>query len=161
MADYNLVSTEIYVSPQSMHQYAAEHMKVVMNSLVDNWDAIGRTWEDLKLGWIGDSADAADEFNARLKDIQERLFGVPAADGKSVETPGLLDRARSGVIVAAANYNAAEHSVTDLWDAFCAQMRQEGETTNGEPAPSQDTALDPIRADYTDNPYPWHEPEKD
>ncbi|MEU8167254.1 hypothetical protein AB0B97_12110 [Micromonospora sp. NPDC049004] len=161
LADYNLTSTEINVSPQTMHRYAAQHMKVVMTNLVEHWDAVGKTWESLKLGWIGDSAEAADEFNARLKDIQERLFGVPSADGQTVETPGLLDKVRSGVVVAAANYNNAEHSVTDMWDAFCAQMRQEAESTgDSAPPPSDDTTLDPIKADYSANPYPWHKPEQ-
>jgi hypothetical protein len=161
MADYNLAATEIDVAPQTMHRYAATYMKIVMTNIVDDWDTIGKTWENLKLSWIGDSAQAADDFNVRLKDIQQRLFGVPSADGKTVETPGLLDKVRSGVIIAAANYNSAEHSVTDMWDAFCAQMRQEAES-GGDTAPpaNVDTTLDPIKADYSDNPYPWHKPEK-
>ncbi|NGM15650.1 hypothetical protein O3597_04060 [Verrucosispora sp. WMMA2044] len=161
MPDYNLASTEIYVSPQTMHRYAAEHMKVIMTDLIGCWETIGQTWESIKIGWIGESADAADEFNTRLKDIQERLFGVPTADGEGVETPGLLDKVRSGVVVAAANYNNAEHSVTDMWDAFCAQMEQEPEASDGSPPPAnEDTTLDPIKADYSDNPYPWHKPEE-
>jgi hypothetical protein len=161
MADYNLAATEIDVAPQTMHTYAGTYMKTVMSSIAEDWETIGKTWEDLKLSWIGDSAEAADAFNVRLKGIQQRLFGVPSADGKTVETPGLLDQLRSGVVIAASNYNSAEHSVTDMWDAFCAQMRQEAESSgDSAPAANVDTTLDPIKADYSDNPYPWHKPEK-
>ncbi|MCI4061403.1 hypothetical protein MRQ36_01945 [Micromonospora sp. R77] len=159
-ANYNLASTEIDVSPSEM-QSAAETIKGIITSIAEHWETIGKTWTDLKLGWIGDSADAATQFNTRLTDIQERLFGVPSADGETVETPGLLDQLRGGVLVAAANYDSVELSVKDMWKAFSEQMAQEPEDSgDGAPPPSKDTTLDPIKADYVDNPYPWHKPEE-
>lgn len=159
-ANYNLASTEIHVSPSEMHS-AAETIKGVTTSIAEHWETIGKTWADLKLGWIGDSADAANQFNADLKGIQERLFGVPSADGKTVETLGLLDQLRGGVLVAAANYDNAELSIKDMWKAFGEQITQEPEDSgDGAPTPSKDTDLDPIKVDYVDNPYPWHKPEE-
>ena len=160
MADYNAASTTIAVSPQEMHSCAAVSLKRVMTDISDCWRAIGQTWDSIHIGWIGDSATAADEFNARLTDIQQRLFGVPNPDGKTVKTPGLLDKVRSGVVIASVNYNNAERSVSTMWNDFCILLNQEADKSDKKPSPYKDTTLAPITADFTDNPYTWHEPKK-
>ncbi|MFF5175364.1 hypothetical protein ACFY3U_22410 [Micromonospora sp. NPDC000089] len=158
--DYNSLSTNIDVSPHSMH-LAAKGIELISTTIAEHWGTIGKTWEDLKLGWIGDSSEAADAFNVRLTGIQERLFGVPSDDGETVDKLGLLDQLRAGVLHAASNYDNAEWSVIDVWESFCSQLSQAEESSGDEPpSPSVDTKLDPIKVDYDDNPYPWHKPEE-
>ncbi|MEU7919282.1 hypothetical protein ACGFIP_03345 [Micromonospora zamorensis] len=149
--NYDASAVRINVDMYYMHRSASVYMASLITSLQDDWREIGDTWDQLKIGWVGESSEAADAFNERLQDVQNRLFGTPdPADTTKVETPGILDRVRYGAVVAAANYNAAEHAVTDMFDAFVHAIAGEGE---GEGGP-QDSTMPPITVDYNTNPYP-------
>ncbi|WP_422747583.1 hypothetical protein [Micromonospora sp. WMMD1219] len=148
-ADYNPSGVQIDVNMHDMYGHAAVFLASLVDSLQDDWLAIANIWDQLKIGWVGESADAADAFNTRLEDVQQRLFGTPDPDNPTmVETPGILDQVRYGAMMAAANYNSAEHTVTDMFNAFLASMSGEME---GEP---QDSTMEPITVDYTANPIP-------
>ncbi|MET7704717.1 hypothetical protein [Micromonospora sp. NPDC005413] len=147
--NYDASAVRINVDMYYMHRSASVYLASLITNLQDDWTEIGNTWEQLKIGWLGESSEAADAFNERLKDVQNRLFGTPdPADTTKVETPGILDRVRYGAVVAAANYNAAEHAVTDMFDDFVHAIAGEGD---GAP---QDSTMPPITVDYNTNPYP-------
>ncbi|SCG57334.1 hypothetical protein GA0070619_3608 [Micromonospora zamorensis] len=149
--NYDASAVRINVDMYYMHRSASVYLASLVTSLQDDWKEIGATWDQLKIGWLGESSEAADTFNERLKDVQNRLFGTPdPTDPTKVETPGILDQIRYGAVMAAANYNAAEHAVTDMFDDFVHAIADEGEG-GGE---QQDTTLPPITVDYNTNPYP-------
>ncbi|GAA0587334.1 hypothetical protein GCM10010172_85560 [Paractinoplanes ferrugineus] len=152
---YDVSKVRIDVELYYMHQYASVYMPSLITSLQEDWKKIGDIWDQLKISWVGEGSEAADAFNARLKDVQNRLFGTPdKADPTKVETPGILDRIRYGAVVAAANYNAAEHAVTNMFDDFVHAIAGEGDG-NG----PQDSTTPPITVDYNTNPFPT--PKKD
>ncbi|MFI5935025.1 hypothetical protein [Actinoplanes sp. NPDC051494] len=148
--NYDTATIRIDVEMYFMHQYASVYMPSLITSLQEDWTKVGKIWEAIKIGWVGESSEAADSFNTRLKDVQNRLFGTPdKADPTKVETPGILDRVRYGAVMAAANYNSAEHAVTNMFDDFVHAMTGEGDGKG-----PQDSTTPPITVDYTDNPYP-------
>jgi hypothetical protein len=147
---YDPSTVRIDVELYYMHQYASVYMPSLITNLQDDWKKIGEIWDQLKISWVGESSEAADAFNNRLKDVQNRLFGTPdKADPTKVETPGILDRIRYGAVVAAANYNSAEHSVTNMFDDFVNAIAGEGDGKD-----PQDSTMPPITVDYNTNPFP-------
>src|SRR4051794_7338829 len=87
-ANYDATDAKIAVSPGMIHDYASMSMAVEIHQIENYWKTISDAWNSLKLGWGGESADAAQAFNVRLQDVQNRLFGTPemGADGKPMVT---------------------------------------------------------------------------
>jgi hypothetical protein len=131
----------VSVSPTHIYQVAHGEMRAELDQIVECWNTIGRAWSDLKLGWAGDTAAAAKEFNDRLDEVQGELFGV---DDKDDPKPGIFGLIRGVAVQAASNYDKTEQQVWHMFTDFDAALSA---------APSGDTSpegsdANPIKISY-------------
>ncbi|WP_432990715.1 hypothetical protein [Dactylosporangium sp. CA-233914] len=96
-------------------------------AIVESWNVIAKTWESLKLSWVGESANDAQEFNARLQSLQRQLFG---ASGEP-RTPGLVEQLCVIAVKAAMNYESADV-------ANIIMLKDFADAINAEPLPPED-----------------------
>jgi len=83
----------------------------MLNLISDAFSKIYGIWDDLKLSWAGDSADAAQKLQADLNQLQKRLYGAklyPIGD-----VPGVIGQMSSVAASAAVNYSNVEESNAD------------------------------------------------
>jgi hypothetical protein len=159
--NYDATDAKIAVSPGTIHDYASMSMAVEIQQIESYWKKISDAWNSLKLGWGGESADAAQAFNARLQDVQNRLFGTPemGPDGKPTLTtdkdgnkvthivkPGVLTQCRMLGVMAAANYGDAEEQVKAMFQDFVNQLTDG--SSEAVPQPPVDVTTGPVTEIY-------------
>lgn len=86
----------------------------MLNIVSDCFSKIYGIWNDLKLSWAGDSADAAQKLQADLDQLQKRLYGaklLPVGD-----VPGVIGQMSSVAASAAVNYSNVEVANTDMFN---------------------------------------------
>lgn len=128
--DYNAV--RLAIDPISMNsgcQKVIDAAQNVSTALGDIMNCLSQ----LRISWTGDSADVADEFNARWTAVTTQLYGSQAAQLVNVLTGGLLyavDPEAQGVInvltggvaKAAENYANCEGAVKAMFAQFHTEM---------------------------------------
>ncbi len=152
-SNYTDPSVRLDIMPDVMHDYSSRHMRVVIDNITEAWQTIDGTWRQLLLSWTGDSAEAAEEFNQRLWNVQKALFGE-----KESGTPGILAEIRGATMVASVNYGDAEVRVTEMFDKFLDSLTgtpQPGASlpkseTDGPIGVSYDTGPNTLRYDNRD-----------
>jgi hypothetical protein len=121
--------------PDSIHPAAIVDGKALgtvpeMMQLISNsFQTIYNIWGDLKLSWSGDTADAAQELQAKLDKLQSRLYGkklVPIGD-----VPGVIGQMSAVAARAASNYSNVEEANTDMFDKLRVAI-------NWQPLPPED-----------------------
>jgi uncharacterized protein YukE len=131
----------IRVDPDSVFRYATvdimNEAKVMANAI----STISQTWTNLQLGWVGTSAQEAQDFNNQWNQAIDRLFGT-------VKDPasGALPKIAEAVATAAVNYAEAEDAVTKTFRGFTdnqnpqsapppGRNQNQGPVTENAPAP--------------------------
>jgi hypothetical protein len=141
--NYNLVHEgKISVMPEAMFDYGYAHMETVLRNIVGSWNKIVAVWNDLDLGWSGDTADEAKAFQQRLDHVQTQLFGKAAAGGAEAQ-PGVLDNVRMLVAKAAGNYDRSESVVASVFNSLAQSILY---------GPTPPKGQDPPAVNHTDPP---------
>jgi hypothetical protein len=108
--------------PENMHAagtadgYSYGTVPAMLTNVSQSFQKIYDIWNGLKLSWIGDSADAAQQLEGELDQIQRRLFGgkVESQD----DQPGVIQQMSSVAAFAASIYSNVEESNTKMFNDF-------------------------------------------
>ncbi|HWS33953.1 MAG TPA: hypothetical protein VN408_14570 [Actinoplanes sp.] len=99
-----------------------------------NFKTIADTWDELKLSWAGDSAEAAQDLNEQLQQLQNRLWGMKLTDRKDQDVPGVIGQMCAIAAGATINYSQAENTnqqmMSDLRDRVTAEAKPDAPITN-------------------------------
>lgn len=131
-AQYDTAGAVIKVAPDNVYQTATVGIPSLGQEIADSVNRIVGIWNDLKLGWVGNTATEAQDFNDRwAADISE-LFGSKA-DGTHHGNAGILNQLANGIAMAAVNYAQAEDAVTNMFNQTADALEQSG-SASGTPA---------------------------
>jgi uncharacterized protein YukE len=108
--NYNDSGMDIRVDPTAMFAHATVDMPAEATVVADSINRINDIWQNLALGWVGTTADEAQDFNNRWNGAIVALFGSPAATGS-----GVLSEIAQAVGVAAINYGEAEDTIRKMF----------------------------------------------
>jgi uncharacterized protein YukE len=106
--NFNDGNMTIRVDPNLMYQLATVNMKNSAQTLMDAVNGTVQTWNNLKVGWVGTSADEAQAFNDQWTRAVNSLFGSQADP-----TSGVLQKIANGTVLASINYGEAEDTVVN------------------------------------------------
>jgi len=117
----------------------------VIFQIEDTWREIGRTWDDLKLGWTGSSSEEAQAFNDKLQRAQNEMFGRKGVEEADADQPGIMRLLRGKAMGASNHYGQTEQAVMEIFDDFTAALVEKGD---GKPSAPVDISDGPIKIDY-------------
>jgi hypothetical protein len=103
----------INVDPDALFRYASVDIRGSSTSIVAHIYAIVQTWNSLKLGWMGNTADEVQDFNTRWSAGIEKLFGT-----EDKPEDGILSKVATAAGMAAINYGVAEDIVTKMFTSI-------------------------------------------
>src|SRR5690348_12134837 len=112
---YDTAGAVIKVAPDNVYQTATVGIPSLGQEIADSVNRVVGIWNDLKLGWVGNTATEAQDFNDRWAADISKLFGSQA-DGTQGGTPGILNQLANGIAMAAMNYGQAEDVVTNMFN---------------------------------------------
>ncbi|GAB2964967.1 hypothetical protein GCM10027280_62250 [Micromonospora polyrhachis] len=145
-AVYHDATVQIFMDPGKVHDIAHGDLLHYLGMIKDSWKKIADTLEDLKLGWAGESAEAAQAFSERLINVQADVFGVSEEEGDRAKA-GILDLLRYGAVHAAANFGAAEGNATEYLNKFAAALEEKVEEGEDVPQP-ESNPNGPVSIEY-------------
>lgn len=122
-AQYDTAGAVIKVAPDNVYQTATVGIPSLGQEIADSVNRVVGIWNDLKLGWVGNTATEAQDFNDRWAADISQLFGSQA-DGTQGGTPGILNQLANGIAMAAANYGQAEDTVTNMFNQTADALAQ-------------------------------------
>jgi hypothetical protein len=125
---YDDQSIQIRVDPDTMFQLASVAMPTYGGQVADSVNRIVAIWNGLKLGWVGNTAKEAQEFNDLWTTSITQLFGTSGDDGT-----GILSRLANGVALAAVNYGESEDVVTSMFNQMTTALQNAGGSDNSGP----------------------------
>ena len=146
-ANYGERSSDFAANPSLMWA-SARNVQTYIDAVVDEWLKIAKIWEDLKISWAGQSAEAAQELNERLRKLQVELFGRPKTDAQS-ELPGILTEVRAAADRAAQIYDTTETNINGAW-----RRMYEALVAENPPPPQDTTGVPPISLTMEQLPQP-------
>ena len=131
MANYNDRATRILVDPPQLYDVGQE-MSKHGTAIADGVDRLLNTWKDLKLGWMGQTAESAKEFADRWDNTAYAFFGKEEdakteGEGLGDVKPGVLGKVVKAVQSAANNYGYAEEFAAGLFNKFADNLSSTGE----------------------------------
>lgn len=109
-SNYDDSGMMIRVDPDTLFRYATVDIANHASVIVDALNNIAQVWEDLKVGWVGKTAEEAQHFNQRWNQALEQLFGT-----KDDASTGALSKIATGVALASVNYGEAEDVVVKMF----------------------------------------------
>jgi hypothetical protein len=107
---YDSAGINIKVDPDSIFNSATLIIPDLGQYISDSVNRVVQIWNDLKLGWVGDTAQEAQDFNDRWSESIRELFGTGADS-----TSGILSQIAGGIAMASVNYGQAEDVVTTMF----------------------------------------------
>jgi hypothetical protein len=107
----------IAVDPNTLYQLATVDMVNQADVIGDAISNIVQIWNDLKVGWMGDTATEAQDFVDRWTNAVDQLFGT-----KDDASSGALPKIADGVDLASVNYGEAEDVVVKMFTSLIASL---------------------------------------
>jgi hypothetical protein len=104
----------------------------------DTLTAMVGVWNNLRLGWVGNSATEAQDFNTELNNAFTELFG--SSDGSVV---GAFQRVADSVGIASINYGEAEQGIEQMFMSLVNALGSSSSTAAA-PPPSRDQQQGPV-----------------
>jgi hypothetical protein len=127
----------IRVDPDNLFSQVA-NLTTAADLINDSLTAIVGVWNNLRLGWVGSTAAAAQEFNTEWTNACTLLFG--SSDGSVV---GAFQRVAQSVGIAAINYGEVEQGNTQMFMGLVTSLGSSSSTTPP-PPPSRDQQQGPV-----------------
>jgi uncharacterized protein YukE len=128
-ADYDVTST-FTVDPNALQQHAV-NLKNYGQAVSDSLKRINDIWDGLKLGWMGKTADEAQDFINRWNAVMQELFG-----SEKHPEQGVLNAIAVGVATVAANMAFTEHTLFDSFRQFQHSLQGDGSAPSDTPPAS-------------------------
>jgi hypothetical protein len=138
-ANYDGSGTTISVNASDLYQWSMQVMPNYGKEIADSVNRIVKTWNDLKIGWVGNTADEAQDFNDRWAASISELFGTDAEPAA-----GILSRIANGITMASVNYDAVEDVVTNMFKQTSSALFNPPDTSNTTPDSHRATNNGPI-----------------
>jgi hypothetical protein len=110
-ADYDHID-RFNVDPVTL-ETRGKNLKDLGQTIADSIDRINNIWSELKLGWMGNTADEAKDYIDRWNAVMDELFGSEKHPEK-----GVLNAIVEGVLTTAANFAVMEHSLFEFFTKF-------------------------------------------
>jgi hypothetical protein len=129
---YDNAGINIRVDPDAIFPTATVAIPSLGGDISDSVNRILQIWNDLKIGWVGNTAQEAQDFNDRWAASISELFGT-----QGDPSSGILTQITDGVALAASNYGQAEDVVTNMFNQATSSLSQNS---------SSDSTPDPHRA---------------
>jgi hypothetical protein len=125
----------IRVDPDNLFSQVT-NLATAADLINDSLTTIVGVWNNLKLGWVGSTAAAAQEFNTEWTNACTLLFG--SSDGSVV---GAFQRVAQSVGIASINYGEVEQGNTQMFMSFVSAL---GSPSSTAPPPSRDQQQGPV-----------------
>jgi uncharacterized protein YukE len=116
-ANYDNAGMVIQVDPDAMYTDATTTMRTHGDSMAEHISSINDTWNGLKLGWMGRTADEAQSFNDQWNAAIKSLFGT-----EEDPSSGVLNKIEVAVHYASVNYGVAEDVVVKMFNQIAAAI---------------------------------------
>ena len=100
----------IDVDPDALFRYATVDIPGSCTAIAAHIYAIVQSWNSLKLGWLGNTADEVQDFNTRWSAAVTKLFGT-----EDKPEDGILSKVATAAGLAAINYGVSEEIVTQIF----------------------------------------------
>jgi hypothetical protein len=121
---YDDQAITIRVDPNTMFHMATIEIPVYGGEVADSINRIVDIWNGLKLGWVGNTATEAQEFNDLWTQSITQIFGT--GDGST----GILSRLANGIAIAAVNYGETEDVVASMLNQMTTALQDTGGSNN-------------------------------
>jgi hypothetical protein len=131
-ADYDHVGT--FTADPVTLTTRGNNLKDLGQAVADSIDRINKTWNDLKLGWMGDTADEAKAFVDRWNVVMGELFGSDEHPEK-----GALNEIVTGVLTTAWIFGQTEHTLAEFFNDFKNGLAGGGGPSDTPPSSVTDT----------------------
>src|ERR1700730_14725153 len=128
--NYNNSGIMFRIDPTAMWHDSSVELLNVAKQIGDSIENIIQIWDGLRLGWMGSSADEAQDFANRFNANLSHMFGSNA-DPSS----GVLPRVATAVEGAAINFGVTEDTVWRMFESLNSGLTQPG-SPNTPPARS-------------------------
>ena len=138
-AYYDDASLVIKVDPDGMFVTMNQALVLDGQAIATSINRVVDIWNNLKLGWVGNTADEAKAFNDAWSAAMTNLFGTD----KDPEV-GILNQIANGVITASINYGEAEVSVNKMFLDMKNALLGSGSGSGGQSDPSRHLNDGPI-----------------
>ena len=115
-SNYNDIGMSIKVDPTAMYNYANTDVRNAADALAGSISRIGGIWEGLRLGWVGTTADEAQDFSDQWNAAVTGLLGT--GDGST----GALPKIGGAVVAASINYGDAEDTNQKMFQSLSSAM---------------------------------------
>jgi hypothetical protein len=108
---------------------------ISITQVADQIKKVGDIGSSLNIGWVGTTAQEAQDFIDRWQKTMTTLFGRSDADPNTPPAPGedILGRIAAAVTGAAVNFAWANKSVTDVFNGFTAPATSTGQIQPARP----------------------------
>ena len=131
-ADYDHVDS-LTVDPVTLTT-RGNNLKDLGQTVADSLDRINGIWNDLKLGWMGKTADEAKDFIDRWNAVMGELYG-----SKEHPENGVLNEIVTGVLTVAWIFGQTEHTLFQFFTDFQHGLAGGGSSGDTPPASITDT----------------------
>jgi len=112
-SNYDDAGLMINVNPDTIYHYAIVNLKNAATVVAGAINAIDGIWQNLQLGWAGETATEAQDFSNKWNTAIQLLFGTEA-DPQS----GAFEQLATAVATAASNYAQAEYSNWQMFESL-------------------------------------------
>lgn len=125
-ANYDI--SKLFVDPHGLEGHSKK-LHNLAGGVVDSIENIAKTLADLKLAWVGQTADEAKEFGDRWNAVMKDLFG-----SKGSPKDGVLNAVTDDVLKVAGLFATTEDALRNYFTQFGAGL-EGGSTGSGKDTP--------------------------
>jgi hypothetical protein len=122
---YDDAGASIKIDPDNVYQSATVAVPALGAEIADSVNRVVQIWSDLKLGWVGNTAQEAQDFNDRWSASIGALFGGAGS------TSGVLSDISDGIARASVNYGQAEDVVTNMFSHTASSLESSSPPPDG------------------------------
>jgi WXG100 family type VII secretion target len=134
--DYDAVKN-IHVEPDTLKTIAdtlTQHAQDVASSIGN----ITNTLTDLQLGWAGQSAQEAEDFDNRWVQVMTELFGT-----KNDPSKGVLNAIVDGLLTARAGFSTTEQALKGMFHNFTDALDKQAQPNSDNSTTPPPNMIDP------------------
>jgi hypothetical protein len=139
MYTYDTAGTVFKVKTTQLWDDSTTHVVPFTDMIVQAFDGIGATLSDLKLGWVGKTAEEADLYKRSWTTVMTTFFGNPDTGEQSV-----LDRVVQCAGIASLNFAGTEDNLVDMWNKMTAGFSDTSAADTSSSAPPTDVTDYPV-----------------
>jgi hypothetical protein len=138
-ANYNGSAQSIKVDPDALYHESSVVLQGLNTDVNDTLNSIYTIWENLKLGWSGESSDEAKAFADEWRQMALRLFGPSDRNAEVTPDQAILPKIAGSVGLASRNFAEVESAIIAAFNGFTTPGSPDDSVQNLENGPITET----------------------